>query len=149
MVKEVILMTDIEGLGSEGSIVKVADGYARNYLLPLQKAAPVTDATRRRLAKKRAEREEQMKQAAEAATKLANRIRNCSCTIAVKTGPEGKLYGSVGAADVLASLKEQGVELEKGQLEMPDSIRELGAYTIGVKLDAGVTSEFKVWIVEE
>jgi len=149
MTKEVILMADINGLGNEGEVVKVADGYARNYLLPKSLAAPVTEATRRRLGKKQKEREEQLAGERAEAEALAKSIAAVSCTIAVKTGEEGKLFGSVTSADIVASLKTQGVKVDKHQLELPEAIRELGVFNIPVKLNAGIQGTLKLWVVEE
>jgi len=149
MSKEVILMADVDGLGIEGDVVKVADGYARNYLLPKSLAAPVTEATRRRLEKKRAEREAQMAAEREAAETLAKKVEGTSCTITVKTGEEGKLFGSVTSMDIVGSLKTQGVEVDKSQVDLPEPIRELGVFNVPVKLSAGIQAMVKIWVVEE
>jgi large subunit ribosomal protein L9 len=149
MSKEVILMENVAGLGDEGEVVKVADGYARNYLLPKNLAAPVTEATRRRLEKKRKERGEQLAKAKEGAVALARTLEGISCTVAVKTGEEGKLFGSVTASDILAALKEQKVELDKNQLRLEEPLRELGVFKVPVKLHPEVETSLKVWVVEE
>jgi large subunit ribosomal protein L9 len=149
MAKEVILMTDIQDLGCEGDVVSVADGYARNYLLPQKKAAPVTEATRRQLEKRRADRQDEIAQRLKDAQRMADRLRDSSCTITVKAGPEGKLFGSVSAGDVVAVLKEQGLELDRSQLKLDDALRELGVFNIPVKLHPEVDATLKVWIVEE
>ena len=149
MTKEMILMADIKGLGKEGDVVNVADGYARNCLLPQKLAAPVTAATRRQLEKKQKERLTKDAGALEEAQKLAAKIANLSCTMAVKAGPEGKLFGSISPADVLVALKEQGVELDKHQLDLTDPLRELGVFNIPVQLHPDVEVTVKVWVVEE
>lgn len=146
---EVILMADVKGLGAEGDVVKVADGHARNYLLPNNLAAPVTDATRRQLEKKRKEREARLAADRAAAEELAAKMAQVSCTITVKTGGDGKLFGSVTTGHVAAALKAQGVELDKNQIELPDAIRELGVFNVPVNLDAGVKATVKIWVVEE
>jgi large subunit ribosomal protein L9 len=142
-------MQDIEGLGSEGDVVRVADGYARNYLLPRKLAAPVTEATRRQVEKKRREREERLAKERDAARQLAARIEQISCTIAVKAGEEGKMFGSVTAADIAASLKSQGIEVEKQQIELAEPIRELGVFNVVVRLQPEVQAALKIWVVEE
>jgi len=149
MAREFILMQDIEGLGSEGDVVRVADGYARNYLLPRKLAAPVTEATRRQVEKKRREREERLAKERDAARQLAARIEQISCTIAVKAGEEGKMFGSVTAADIAASLKSQGIEVEKQQIELAEPIRELGVFNVVVRLQPEVQAALKIWVVEE
>jgi large subunit ribosomal protein L9 len=149
MSQEVILMSNIKDLGAEGDVVKVADGYARNYLLPRNLAAPVTEATRRRLEKKRRERTAQEAQELEQAQAAARTIESASCTIAVKTGPEGKLFGSVSAGDIVDSLKEQGITLDKHQLILEEPLRELGVFKVDIKLHPDVETSLKVWVVEE
>jgi len=142
-------MADVADLGSEGDVVAVADGYARNYLLPRKLAAPVTEATRRRLARIRAEREEARRKAVESAGALSKKLTGVSCTIAVKTSEDDKLYGSVSAADIVEALKEQGIELDRHALVMESPIKELGIFEIPVRLDPEVETALKVWVVEE
>lgn len=149
MAKEVILMADVQGLGSEGDLVKVADGYARNYLLPQNLAAPVTEASRRRLQKKRKEREEQTVRERESAQKLAQVVEQTSCTIAVKTGEEGKLFGSVTSQDIAEALKAQGITVDKHQIDLPGPIRELGVFNVPIKLHPEIQATLKMWVVEE
>ena len=149
MSKEVILMTGVEGLGEEGAVVRVAEGYARNYLLPRKLAAPVTEAARRRIEKSRQEREEQHVRETAGARDMARRLEQASCTIAVKTGEGGKMFGSVSVNDIVNALKEQGVTLEKKQVLLGDPIRELGVFQVPVKLHPDVETTLKVWVVEE
>jgi large subunit ribosomal protein L9 len=149
MSKEVILMADVEGLGKEGEVVKVADGYARNYLVPRNLAAAVTDATRRRIEKKRQEREIQQTREREAALELQKRLEQVSCTIAMKTGAESKLFGAVTVQHILDVLKTQGIELDKHQVELAAPIKELGVFNIPLKLHSDVAATLKVWVVEE
>lgn len=149
MSMELILTENVEGLGTEGAVVRVAEGYARNFLLPRKLAAPVTDATRRRLETRRKAREEQMKKDLEQARTLVVAIEQASCTLAVKTGEGGKLFGSVTAADIAASLKGQGLELDKRQIELAEPLRELGVFNVPVKVHPEVQATLKVWIVEE
>jgi large subunit ribosomal protein L9 len=126
-----------------------AEGYARNYLLPHKLAAPVTDATRRQLEKKRQEREVTRTKEKEGAEALAKAIEQVSCTITVKTGEEGRMFGSVTAADIVAALKAQGVELDKRQIDLPEAIRETGVFNIPVNLHPEIKASLKVWVVEE
>jgi large subunit ribosomal protein L9 len=149
MAKEVILIAEVKGLGVEGDVVRVADGYARNFLLPHKLAAPVTDATRRQIEKRRKVREEKLAQEREAAQALAKTIDTLSCTITVKTGAEGKLFGSVTATDVVTALKVQGVEVDKHQVDLPEPIRELGVFHVSIKLHPEILATVKVWVVEE
>ncbi len=149
MAKEVILLADVDGLGVEGEIVRVADGYARNYLEPRKKAAPVTRATRQLVERKKQERLARDAAEREAAEALAAQLAGASVTIPVKTGENGKLFGAVTVADILAALEKQQIALDKKQLELSASIRELGVFDLPVKLHPDIEATLKVWVVEE
>jgi large subunit ribosomal protein L9 len=142
-------MSNVADLGSEGDVVTVADGYARNYLFPKNLGAPVTEATRRRLAKMQEQREKERKVATETAQKLANKISELSCTIPVKVGEDGGLFGSVSAQDIVTALADQSVEIDKNALNLAAPIKELGVFDVAVQLDQGVETKVKVWVVEE
>ncbi|MBU1909633.1 MAG: 50S ribosomal protein L9, partial [Verrucomicrobia bacterium] len=116
---------------------------------PRKLAAPVTEAARRRLETRRRAREEQQKQELEKARALVAALEQASCTIAVKTGAEGKLFGSVTAGDIVGALKAQGLELDKRQIELPEPLRELGVFNLPVRIHPEVQATLKVWIVEE
>jgi large subunit ribosomal protein L9 len=149
MATEVFLMAAVPDLGAEGDVVIVADGYARNYLLPRKLAAPVTEATRRQFAKVKQERAAARAAALDDAQKRAARLEGVSCTIAVKTMEDGKLYGSVGLSDIAAALKEQGVELDRHELVLDAPFKERGVFDVPVRLHPDVQTSIKVWIVEE
>ncbi len=149
MAIEVILMRDVPGLGAESDVVRVAEGHARNYLFPKGLAAPVTPAARRRIEKLRQARAAETAAALSEAKALAARIEALSVNVAVKTGPDGKLFGAVTAADVIAAAAAQGVALDKHQVELPGPVKELGVVPVAVRLHPDVTATLKVWIVEE
>jgi large subunit ribosomal protein L9 len=149
MSQEVILMEDVPGLGNTGEIVRVADGYARNFLFPRKAAAAVTAATRKMVEKRRIDAEAKRAQAREDALALAAKIGTISLSITSKAGPEGKLFGSVGIADILEAAKAQGLTLEKHHVDLPEPLRELGVFNVAVRLLPDVQAELKVWIVEE
>jgi len=146
---EVLLMAEVKDLGVEGDVVRVADGYARNYLLPRKLAAPVTEATRRKLVKVKADREEKKKQLLLAASEKATELAGVSVTIAVKVSDGEKLYGSIGVAEIAAAIKKQGVELEKDTIVLEEPLKELGVYDIKIRLHPEIETTVKVWIVEE
>jgi len=148
MTKEVLLMADVADLGAEGDVVKVSEGYARNYLLPRKLAAPVTGATMKRLEKIRKEREATRKVELAAAQELAAKLEKISCTIPVKAKEE-KLYGSVTVNDVVDALKANGVQLDKSKVLLAEPIKELGVFEVKIKLHAEVEATIKVWVVEE
>ncbi len=149
MAKEVLLMTNIPDLGSEGDVVTVADGYARNYLLPRDLAAPVTEQTRRRLAKLQREREEADRSALAEARKFAAKLAKVSCTLAVKVGKDEKMYGSVTTTEISEALKLQGTEIDRHNLVLENPIKDLGVFNIPVRLHPEVEATIKVWVVEE
>ncbi len=149
MATEVFLMADVANLGSEGEVVTVADGYARNYLLPKQLAAPVTEATRRRLVKLQGERVAAKLEATADARKRAKKLEGVSVTIAVKTVEGEKLYGSVGEVEIAAALKQQGFDIDRSQIGLAETIKELGVFEVIIKLQPEVDATIKAWIVEE
>ena len=149
MTKELILMADIEGLGLEGETVKVSEGYARNHLIPRKLAVPVTSAALKRLEKNKLEREARHLKELEIAQSLALTLEKISCTITAKVGENDKLFGSVTTADIIASLKKQGVELDKHKIQMAEPIRELGVFPVKIKLHPQVEVSLKVWVVGE
>lgn len=149
MATEILLLSDVENLGKAGDVVKVADGYARNYLLPKDLAAPVSQHALRRLEKLRKEREELSRiQKAEALDK-AGKLADASVTIRAKTVDGTRLYGSIQAADIVAAI-EAGlkVTVDKAQVDLPEPLKETGTFDVAIKLHADVSRTVKVWVVE-
>ncbi|MCF7837955.1 MAG: 50S ribosomal protein L9 [Candidatus Marinimicrobia bacterium] len=146
--KEVLLTADVPGVGAEGDIAQVKDGFARNYLLPQNLAAPVTAAARRRVEKAQRERAAAATAVLDAARALAAQIEQTSCTLQVQAGPEGKLFGSVTAQDLAAALEQQGLKVERHLIELAQPLRELGQFKVDVKLHPDVRTVLKVWLVE-
>ena len=149
MAQELILMADVEGLGLEGQTVKVTEGYARNYLLPRKLASSINQAALKRLEKNRLERESRQQKDRAAAQALAQALEQVSCTIPVKVGDNDKLFGSVNANDIADTLKAQKIELDRRKIHMAEPIRELGVYTVKVKLHPEVEASLKIWVVGE
>jgi len=149
MAIEVLLMAEVKDVGTEGDVVRVAEGFARNYLFPRKLAAPVTAATRRRLAKIQKEREVARKNELEQARAKAAEIEKNSYTVSAKAGSEEKLFGSVTTADLVESLKQHGVEVDKSQILLDKPLKELGVYDVKVKVHPEVEATMKVWIVED
>lgn len=149
MPMEILLLSEVKNLGREGDIVKVADGYARNFILPRKLGAPVTDATRRRLAKIQKERALQEAATIEQCRARAAEMAKQSITIAVKVGAEDKLFGSVTTADIAQALATQGFEVDKHAVLLDAPIKALGVYDVKIRLHPDVVADLKVWIVEE
>jgi len=149
MSTEILLLSDVENLGKAGDVVKVKDGYARNYLLPHDLAAPVSPVALRRLEKLRKEREQLARiQLAEAKDK-ASKLAKASVTIREKTVDGTRLYGAVHAADILKALEADAkITLDKSQIDLPDALKEIGTFDVTVKLHPEVTTTIKVWVVE-
>jgi large subunit ribosomal protein L9 len=149
MATELLLLADIENLGKAGDVVKVKDGYARNFLLPKDLAAPVSQGALRRLEKLRKEREELSRiQIAEAKDKAA-KLAKASVTLRERVVEGTHLYGSVSVADIVKALSaESKIDLDKSQVVLTEPIKETGSYDITVKLHPEVSCTVKVWVVE-
>ena len=147
---EVMLMDGVRHLGKAGEVVKVAPGYARNYLIPQGLAALVTEAAKRRLKKLEAERAARAAEEKKAALELARKLEKLEITVSAHTTDGKKLYGSVGVSDILAAIEaNRGVKVERGQLRLDDALREVGEYSPTIDLGHGVTVKFKIHIVDE
>ena len=149
MATEILLLSDVENLGKAGDVVKVSDGYARNYLLPKDLAAPVSQQALRRLEKLRKEREELSRIQKTEAQDKAGKLANASVTIRAKTVDGTRLYGSIAAADIVAALTESTkVAIDKAQVDLAEPLKETGTFDVSIKLHPEVTCTIKVWIVE-
>jgi large subunit ribosomal protein L9 len=146
---EILLMADVPDVGTEGQVVTVADGFARNYLVPRKLGAPVTKGARARLAKLQKQRETDRQAAAERMKFLAEKMAGVSCTIAAKTSENEKLYGSVTAVEIAENLKGQGFSIDREAILLDAPIKALGVYTVKVSLSPDVSVPLKVWVVEE
>ena len=146
---EIILREHVENLGERGEIVKVAPGYARNYLLPRKLALPATLGNRKHVERERRiveAREAQEKGQAEA---LAARLALVDLTIARRVGDTAQLYGSVTATDIVDLLKEKGFEVDRRKLILPESIKAIGDHDVPLKLHREVTAALTVHVVKE
>lgn len=149
MATEVLLMDQVDGLGIEGDIVRVSEGYARNFLFPRGKATEVTEGKKRQIEKKRLERLSQLEKEKSASLELAKKLDGIECTISAKVGDNGKMFGSVGIPQILEKLSEQGLEIDRTKLILATPLHELGVFDVAIKLHPEVTATLKVWIVEE
>lgn len=144
---KIILKETIESLGIIGSEVTVADGYARNYLLPQNKAIIATPQNRRVMEQSKVRVQAQIAKERSIAEELATRLNEISITIAAKVADEGKLYGSVTVQDIVRVLLEQNVEVERRQLLLSEPIKAIGTYKVPVRVYKGVEPEITVEIV--
>jgi large subunit ribosomal protein L9 len=145
---EVILRQAVEKLGHPGDIVTVSAGYARNFLLPRGVAVEATAGNKKRIAqeKERLEAAEHARRAE--AQAVADRLEPVSLTFSARVGEEGKLFGSVTAADIAHQLEAQGFHIEKRQIDLHEPIKALGVYKVPIRLHADVHPEIKVWVIK-
>ncbi len=146
---QVILREDIDKLGKIGDLVKVADGYARNYLVPGKKAIEATPDNVHAMEHAKKMVADRLRKLKKEAAADAENIKGLSVTIKAKVGEEGKLFGSVTTMDIAEAAKAQGVIIDKRKIVLEEPIKRLGDYTIPVKLHADVTAEFKVSVIAE
>jgi len=146
---EVILKEDVDNLGQRGEVVKVADGYGRNYLLPRKLAMQATQANKAII--------EQMKHAAARrsatektqAEELLTKLEPVVLSFTRKSGAEGHLFGSVTSSDIAAELATQGFEVDRRKIQLGEPLKTVGEFTVGVKLHREVTAHLKVKVLAE
>jgi large subunit ribosomal protein L9 len=146
---EVILREHVEHLGNRGEVVKVADGYARNYLLPRKLALLVTEGNKQQIAREKVKfdaREAEERKIAEA---MAERIAAVEIEIARKVGETQALYGSVTSGDIAEALAAKGFDVDRRKLQLAEPIKHLGEVQVPVKLHRDVTAQVKVKVVAE
>ena len=146
---EVILRQAVEKLGNPGDVVSVSNGYARNFLLPRGVAYEATEGNKKRIAQEKARLEAAEAQRRDTAQEFAKKLEEVSITFAARVGEEGKLFGSVTAADIAAQLEAQGHHIERRQIDLHEPIKALGVYRVPIRLHAEVKPEIKVWVIKQ
>lgn len=146
---EILLKKDIAGVGKEGERVSVSKGYARNFLLPKGFAMEVTSGNLERLMYEKRLKEQREAKLLKNAQELVKKLENISCTISVKTGKGEKMFGSVTSEDIVQAMKKEGIETDKKDILLPEPIKELGVYSIEVKVYHHLKGKIKVWVVRE
>lgn len=146
---KVILTETIESLGTIGDEVNVAKGYARNYLIPQNKAIVSTANNRKVFERRRAQLEHQLAKEATEAEMIAEKIRGAVCTIAGKVSEGDRLYGSVSTRDIAEELKSQGFDVDKGMVMLSEPIKNLGSYIVPIRLYTNISPEITVRVVPE
>ena len=146
---EVILREDVEKLGARGEMVKVAPGYARNFLLPRKLAVAATESNKKIVEQERqAHLRRDAKEVAEASD-LGKMMANLSVTISQKSGENDQLFGSVTSKDIADVLEKQGYSIERRNIILAEPIKTLGDFTVPLRLHRDVTTEFTVHVVKE
>jgi len=146
---EVILNQDVDRLGLAGTIVKVKDGFARNFLIPNGLAVPLTAANLKKLEQEKQSKILQLERIKKEAEAFKDRLTNLSLTIPVLTQEDNKLYGSINSTDILHALKEEGFDIDRNSIILDEPIKSLGIYEIPIKLHPEVETKIKVWIVKK
>lgn len=146
---QVILLEDVPSLGKAGDMVKVSDGYGRNYLIPRKKALFATEKNLKAMEHQKTLVRQQMGKIKKNTEKVARQIENLSCTFSKNVGESGKLFGSVTSMEIEAFLKENGIDVDRKKILLEEPIKNLGMYTVPVKLHPEVTAHLKVWVVQE
>lgn len=140
----VILQQDVSNLGKTGELVKVRPGYARNYLIPNQLAAPATTTNVNRLAHEKRQAEARNAKAKAAAQEVATKVGATPITLARKAGEEGRLFGAVTTKEIEAALAEKGVSVDRRKIQLAEPIKHTGSFELPVKLGYDVTATIKV-----
>jgi len=146
---EVILVQDVGKFGKSGSVIKVKDGFARNFLFPRNLAVPATPGNLKKVEQEKKRIENLRQQEKEWAENLAKRLSGLSITIPAQVHNEDKLYGSIGSSEIVSALKEEGItEVERDAVILDESIKSTGVYDVKIRLHQEVIVTIKVWIVK-
>ena len=147
---KVILLEDVKSLGKKGEIVNVSDGYARNFVLPKKLGVEANAKNMNDLKLQKANADKVAQQQLEAAQELAKVLETKEVVLTMKSGEGGRAFGSVSAKEIAQAAKEQcGLELDKKKIQLPEAIKALGVYEVGVKLHTKVLGKLKVKVTEE
>jgi large subunit ribosomal protein L9 len=146
---EVILREHVDNVGRRGEVVKVADGYARNYLLPRKLALLATDGNKKQVERERSRFDAVEAEEQKVAEALAGRLAGVEITIARKVGETEALYGSVTSSDIAEALAAKGFDIDRRKLQLAEPIKKLGEYDVPLKLHRDVITPLKVKVVAE
>jgi large subunit ribosomal protein L9 len=146
---KVILKEDVKSLGNAGSVVTVADGYARNYLIPKNLGVEANTKNIKALDFEKKKIEEHVKKVRNAAQGLADKLASLTLTLSAKAGEEEKLFGSITTMDIAEALKKEGFDIDKRKIMLEEPIKRLGTFTAGIKLHPDVTPQVTINVVAE
>ncbi len=145
----IILTDNVENLGRVGDMVKVKDGYARNYLFPRQKAVVATEGNVKRIEKEKIKRLAQYEAEKAQAQAKADVLSKVSLTIAVEVNDQEKLYGAISETEILKAFEAEGQKVEKKTLVIEKAIEDLGIFEVGVKLHQEVVAKVRLWVTKK
>ncbi len=146
---EVILSQNVEKVGKVGAVVKVKDGFARNFLFPQKLAFPATPGNLKRIESQKAQRLAQEEKIKAEAKEFAEKLSKVSCTINVEVNDLEKMYGSVSESDIAVALKEEGHAIDKKSIVLEKPVTELGTYEVFIHLHPEVTAKVRLWVVKK
>lgn len=147
--QQLLLLEPVDNLGNEGDAVSVKSGFARNYLLPLKKAVPLTRANKKQMEVLRARAAQRLQNELEKAREIAAKIEALSIVFAVQTGPGGRMFGSITAADIAKRITEEGIELDKRHVHLGHAVKELGQHSTKIRLHPDVSADISFEVVSE
>lgn len=146
---EVILSQDVDALGELGQVVKVKDGYARNFLIPRKLAYAATASNLKRIEQQEKNRKIQYEKDKKEAEELAGKLSKVSCTVSVEVNDLDKLYGAISEIDIAQALEVEGFTVDKKTIVIENPIEELGIFEIGVHLHSEVTAKIRLWVTKK
>ncbi len=146
---EVILKQDVDRIGKAGAVIKVKDGFARNFLLPNGLAVLLTSANLKKIEEDKRNKSLQSEKAKKEAQALSSKLANLSLTLQVLTQEEDKLYGSISSQDIANALKEENVNIDKNSIILEEPIKALGIYEVPVNLHPEISTKVKIWVVKK
>ena len=146
---EVILSEDIEKIGKTGQVVKVRDGFARNFLIPQKKAYPATPTNLKKIEQEKMQKAVAQEKIKKEFEELAQKLSKVSCTITVEVNDLDKLYGSVTGSDIARAMELEGYKIDKKLIMLDKPIEELGIYEVLVKLHPEVTAKVRLWVTKK
>ena len=146
---KIILREDYKNLGESDDIVEVKPGFARNYLIPRKIAYPAKKSFLKMLEEEKRQKEHRKHKTKKLAEAIAEKMKNVSVTISVSVGEEDKMFGSVPTQDIHDALIKQEIDIDRKKIILDDPIKELGIYSVPIKLHADVEAKIKVWVVKE
>jgi large subunit ribosomal protein L9 len=146
---QLILLENVPSLGKAGDLVKVSEGYGRNYLIPQKKALLATEKSLKVIEHQKRQVQQRMEKTKKDAEKMAQQIEKLSCTFTKAVGEGGKVFGSVTSMDIENFLKENGMEVDRKKISLEEPIKNLGMFTVPIRLHPEVAVHLKVWVVQE
>lgn len=146
---EVILKQDVDRIGKAGAVVKVKDGFARNFLLPNGLAVILTSSNLKKIEEEKQHKALHSERVKNEAQDLSSKLANLSLTLQVLTQEEDKLYGSISSQDIANALKEENVNIDKNAIILNEPIKSLGIYEVPVNLHPEISTKVKIWVVKK